>query len=204
MKLAEIVSIYKRLYNNYIKPHMFRLILALALSVIVALSTSSIAWLLDPAVKKIFIDKDKTYALLIPLAIVVAFSMKGVSLFLARTNVIKVGYWICAELQKQMSEKILLSDMADWNPAEIIGDEPNPLDYSLYEYLIMKDAWAIGRSNLGYSKITSSLMTKFSNKPYVNVGLSFRSLIPNSINNKTKEKLVKFYLDKLRKNGVIG
>ena len=77
MNLAEIVSIYKRLYNNYIKPHMFRLILALALSVIVALSTSSIAWLLEPAVKKIFIDKDKTYALLIPLAIVVAFSMKG-------------------------------------------------------------------------------------------------------------------------------
>ena len=102
--------------------------------------------------------------------------------------------------QNNFRNGLIFSDMTDWNPAEIIGDEPNPLDYSLYEYLIMKDAWAIGRSNLGYSKITSSLMTKFSNKPYVNVGLSFRSLIPNSINNKTKEKLVKFYLDKLRKN----
>tara|TARA_B100000029_G_scaffold183608_1_gene181165 strand:+ start:4551 stop:6956 length:2406 start_codon:yes stop_codon:yes gene_type:complete len=95
---------------------------------------------------------------------------------------------------------LIFSDMTDWNPAEIIGDEPNPLDFSLYEYLIMKDAWTIGRSNLGYSKIDTSLMTKFSNKPYVNVGLSFRSLIPDSIDNKTKKKLVKFYLEKLRKN----
>ena len=110
MKLTEITSIYKRLYKNYIKEHMFRILMALALSVVVATSTSSIAWLLDPAVKKIFIDQDKTYAYLIPIAIIIAFTMKGVSLFLARTNVIKVGYWICAKLQRQMSEKILLSD----------------------------------------------------------------------------------------------
>ncbi len=95
---------------------------------------------------------------------------------------------------------LIFSDMTDWNPAEIIGDEPNPLDYSLYEYLIMRDAWTIGRSDLGYSRIKSSLMTKFSNKPYVNVGLSFRSLIPNSINIKTKKKLEKFYLEKLERN----
>ena len=80
------------------------------LSIVVAGSTAGIAWLLDPAVKKIFIDQDRTYAYIIPLAIVVAFSAKGLSLFFARTNVIKVGYWVSAELQKEMSDKVILSD----------------------------------------------------------------------------------------------
>tara|TARA_Y100001970_G_scaffold256341_1_gene333985 strand:- start:581 stop:2323 length:1743 start_codon:yes stop_codon:yes gene_type:complete len=110
MKYKEIKPILKRLFNNYIKKHLPRLFLALALSIIVAASTSAIAWLLDPAIKKIFIDQDKTYFYLIPFGIVCAFSAKGISLYFARTNVIKVGHWICAELQKQMSNKILLSD----------------------------------------------------------------------------------------------
>ena len=110
MKLPEVIIILKRLFNDYIKKHFSRLFVALILSIIVAGSTSSIAWLLDPAVKKIFIEQDKTYAYLIPLAIVLAFSAKGISLYFARTNVIKVGYWITASMQKQMSEKILLSD----------------------------------------------------------------------------------------------
>ena len=96
MKYNEITPILKRLFNNYIKKHLPRLFLALGLSIIVAASTSAIAWLLDPAIKKIFIDQDKTYFYLIPFGIVCAFSAKGISLYFARTNVIKVGHWICA------------------------------------------------------------------------------------------------------------
>ena len=78
---------------------------------IVAGSTASIAWLLDPAVKKIFIEQDQTMILLIPLAIVVAFSSKGISLYFARANVLKVGFEISRELQDEMSSSILKSDM---------------------------------------------------------------------------------------------
>ncbi len=110
MNFKEILPILKRLFKDYIRKYFKRLILALALSIIVAGSTAGIAWLLDPAVKKIFIDQDKTYAYLIPIAIIIAFSAKGLSLFFARTNVIKVGYWVCAKMQKQMSDTIILSD----------------------------------------------------------------------------------------------
>ena len=110
MNFTEILPILKRLFKDYISRYFKRLILALALSIIVAGSTAGIAWLLDPAVKKIFIDQDRTYAYLIPIAIIITFSAKGLSLFFARTNVIKVGYWVCAEMQKQMSDKIILSD----------------------------------------------------------------------------------------------
>jgi glutamine kinase len=90
------------------------------------------------------------------------------------------------------------SDMSDWNPAEIIGNTPNALDYSLYHKIIMKDAWYLGRSRIGYqNNIDQQLMVKFGNKPYVDIRASFYSLIPNNIKKKYKIKLLKFYYNKL-------
>ena len=99
------------------------------------------------------------------------------------------------------SVNTIFSDMADWNPSEIIGNNPNLLDYSLYDYLIMSKSWYLGRNLLNYQTINDSkLMKRFGNKPYVDVNLSFDSLIPNNINKKTRKKLLKFYLDKLLNN----
>ena len=111
MKLEELKKILKRLYKEYVKRHFKRIILSLGLSLIVAGSTSATAWLLDPAVKKIFIDKDKTLAWLIPIFIVLAFSAKGISLYFARINIIKVGARISGALQKQISNIILETDI---------------------------------------------------------------------------------------------
>ena len=111
MKLTELIIILKRLYREYVKRHFKRIILALVLSLIVAGSTSATAWLLDPAVKKIFIDQDKTLAWLIPIFIIFAFSSKGISLYYARINIIKVGARIGGELQKQIANIILLADI---------------------------------------------------------------------------------------------
>ena len=111
MKLNELIIILKRLYQEYVKKYFKRIILSLVLSLIVAGSTSATAWLLDPAVKKIFIDQDKTLAWLIPIGIVLAFSTKGISLYFARLNIIKVGYRIAGELQKKISNIILLADI---------------------------------------------------------------------------------------------
>ena len=111
MNLEELINILKRLYREYVKKHLNKILLALILSIIVAGSTSATAWLLDPAVKKIFIDKDKTLSWLIPIMIVLAFSSKGISLYLARINIIKVGNLIAGELQKKISNSIIHSDI---------------------------------------------------------------------------------------------
>ena len=79
-------QILKRLYNDYTKKHLKKIILALLLSVAVAASTSSIAYLLDPAIKEIFIKKDQTMILIIPILIVIAFATKGLSLYIAKTT----------------------------------------------------------------------------------------------------------------------
>ena len=111
MKLNEIISILKRLYKEHVKKYWKRIVLSIVLSIIVAAATASTAWLLDPAVKKIFIDKDKTFAWLIPICIVITFSAKGLSLYFARINIIKVGTRIGGELQKRISTFIINADI---------------------------------------------------------------------------------------------
>ena len=111
MKFQELKQILKRLYIDYVKKHLKKIFLALILSLIVAGSTSATAWLLDPAVKKIFIDQDKTLAWLIPILIILAFSSKGICLYFARINIIRVGQEVSGEIQKQIANNILKSDI---------------------------------------------------------------------------------------------
>ena len=111
MDFKELILILKRLYKEYVRKHLKRIILALILSVLLALSTSGIAWLLDPAVKKIFIEQNKTLAWLIPLAIMFAFATKGITLYFARMTIIRVAQEICGEIQKKISENILFADI---------------------------------------------------------------------------------------------
>ncbi len=112
MKFDELKIILKRLYNDHINRYLNRIFLSLILSLVVSLSTSSIAWLLDPAVKKIFIENNQTYAWTIPLAIIVAFSSKGICLYFARILLIKTGQEISGELQTKVAKYILNTDIA--------------------------------------------------------------------------------------------
>ena len=111
MKFDELKIILKRLYKEYVKKHLKKILIALVLSIIVAASTSSIAWLLDPAVKKIFIEQNKVFTWSIPILIVIAFSSKGLSLYFARINIIRVGEEVAGALQKKVANNILTSDI---------------------------------------------------------------------------------------------
>ena len=81
----------KRLYREYTKKYIKQILTAVLFSLFVAASTSSIAWLLDPAIDKIFIQKDQSLLMIIPILIIVAFTTKGVSLYLAKVIMINVG-----------------------------------------------------------------------------------------------------------------
>ena len=111
MQFSELKILLKRLFREYVKQHFKKILIALVLSIIVAASTSGIAWLLDPAVKKIFIEQNKTFAWSIPLLIILAFSSKGLSLYLARINIIRVGEEVAGALQKKVANNILTSDI---------------------------------------------------------------------------------------------
>ena len=111
MKFTELKKILRRLYTEYVKKHLNKILIALVLSLIVAGSTAGIAWLLDPAVKKIFIEQNKVFAWSIPVLIIIAFSSKGLSLYFARINIIRVGEEVAGALQKKVANNILISDI---------------------------------------------------------------------------------------------
>ena len=111
MNFKELKIILGRLFNEYVKKHLKRIFLALLLSIIVAGSTSAIAWLLDPAVKKIFIEKNTTLSWIIPILIIIAFAGKGISLYVARLLIIRVGEEVSGVIKKQIADNIVRSDI---------------------------------------------------------------------------------------------
>ena len=104
------IDILKRLYNDFTKKYVGKIIFSVFLSLIVAGSTSSIAWLLDPAIKKIFIEKDQTLIFIIPILIIVAFTTKGLSLYFAKVTMIGVGEHVKKDVQIDMLRSLIKAD----------------------------------------------------------------------------------------------
>ena len=105
----------KRLYNDYTKKFLIKILVSIFFSILVAGSTSAIAWLLDPAIEKIFIEKDQSLILIIPIAIIIAFFLKGASLYLAKTILIKVAHEVTKILQYQVVKSLISSDSETMN-----------------------------------------------------------------------------------------
>ena len=103
-------EIYSRLYRDYSKKYLKKIIISGLFSIIVAGSTSAIAWLLDPAIKKLFIEKDQSLLFLIPFLIIVAFTIKGFSLYLAKVTMIGVGESVKKKLQFDMLNNLIGAD----------------------------------------------------------------------------------------------
>ena len=104
------VEILKRLYKDYTKKYLNKIFLAVFFSILVAGSTSVTAWLLDPAIEKIFLNKDQTLLILIPILIIIAFATKGISLYLAKVTMFKVAEEVKKEIQLDMLTSFIRSD----------------------------------------------------------------------------------------------
>ena len=99
-----------RLYKNYTSKFLNRILIAGLFSILVAGSTSMIAYLLDPAIKKIFVEKDQTLIYLIPIAIILAFATKGFTLYFAKTNMIHVAENVKKNIQSDMMVSLINAD----------------------------------------------------------------------------------------------
>jgi len=95
-------------------------------------------------------------------------------------------------------DRTVLGVMPDWNPAEMIGTEPDPLAVSLYRYLITDDIWARARAEAGYRDVRPTpLMVTLAGKPYIDTRADFNSFLPASLPDELGRQLVGHYLDRL-------
>ena len=104
------IDIIKRLYFDYSKKHIKKILFSLFFALLVAGSTSAIAYLLDPAIKKIFIEKDQTLIIIIPIFIIIAFTVKGSALYLAKILMIKVSEEVKKDMQCDMLINLISAD----------------------------------------------------------------------------------------------
>jgi len=107
---VEKIDIIKRLYFDYSKKHIKKILFSLFFALLVAGSTSAIAYLLDPAIKKIFIEKDQTLIIIIPIFIIIAFTVKGSALYLAKILMIRVSEEVKKDMQCDMLINLISAD----------------------------------------------------------------------------------------------
>ncbi len=126
------IEILKRLYREYTKKYLYKILLALLFSLVLAGSTSSIAYLLDPAIEKIFINKDRSLIIIIPFFIVIAFAAKGISLYAAKVIMIGISEEIRKALQMDMMKSLIKADtdfIEKRHTGKIIGNLLNDVNY---------------------------------------------------------------------------
>ncbi|MDA7780943.1 ABC transporter ATP-binding protein/permease [Candidatus Pelagibacter sp.] len=104
------IDIIKRLFFDYTKKHIKKILLSVFFALLVAGSTSGIAYLLDPAIEKIFIEKDQALIIIIPIFIIIAFAVKGFSLYLAKVLMIGVSEEVRKDLQCDMLNNLIAAD----------------------------------------------------------------------------------------------
>tara|TARA_Y100000816_G_C26087828_1_gene574330 strand:- start:65 stop:1801 length:1737 start_codon:yes stop_codon:yes gene_type:complete len=103
-------QILKRLYKEYTKKYVKKIILSVFFTLLLAASTSSIAYLLDPAIKLLFIEKKESLLFVIPGLIILAFVIKGGSLYLAKVIMINVSEEVRKDIQVDMFASLIVAD----------------------------------------------------------------------------------------------
>ena len=104
------IQILKRLYKSYTKKYLKKILISVFFTVLLAASTSSVAYLLDPAIKQLFIEQKKSLILIIPSLIVLAFAIKGVSLYLAKIIMIGVAADVTKDIQVDIFSSLIKAD----------------------------------------------------------------------------------------------
>ena len=106
----EKTNLIKRIFKTQVKQYLSQILIIFLFIVVSALATASVAWLLDPAIKKIFIEKNKTLLFVIPGLIILAFIVKSISIYIIRIKTIKISFNVTKNIQSLMARKILTSD----------------------------------------------------------------------------------------------
>jgi len=117
-----------------------------------------------------------------------------------KINLIKKFKKINIKNETLAGKKTILSNMSDWNPAEIIGKKPSNLSLSLYSELITNSIWAKQRYNYGYKDVRpNKLMLNIAGSPYIDLRVDFNSFLPSKLNKEISEKIINYQINQINK-----
>ena len=104
------LQILKRLYKDYTIKYLRKILISVFFTLLLAGSTSSIAYLLDPAIKQLFILQEQSLMYVIPAVIILAFAVKGSSLYIAKVIMINVAAEVRKDMQIDMFASLIKAD----------------------------------------------------------------------------------------------
>ena len=105
-------SILLRIFNNYIKKHSQKIFISIVCMIVVSATTATNAWMMQPVLDEIFINKDESLLMIIPIAIFLIAFIKGISSYIQSVMMSFVGYKIVADLQNDMFESLINCDVS--------------------------------------------------------------------------------------------
>ena len=106
------LELVNRIFKTQVKKYIPELSITFIFIILTSITTAATAWLLDPAIKEIFENKNTKMLYLIPIAIIFTFILKAFSVYGTRIITIKVGIKIIKNIQTLMAQKFLLSDIS--------------------------------------------------------------------------------------------
>ena len=106
------IDLIKRIFKTQVRRYLYQILIIFLFILVSAGATAGVAWLLDPAIKKIFVEKNTKLLFIIPALIVFAFMLKSIATYIIRVKTIKVSYSVIKNIQILMADKILKSDTA--------------------------------------------------------------------------------------------
>ena len=106
------IDLIKRIFKTQVRRYLSQILIIFLFILVSAGATAGVAWLLDPAIKKIFVEKNTKLLFIIPALIVFAFMLKSIATYIIRVKTIKISYSVIKNIQILMADKILKSDTA--------------------------------------------------------------------------------------------
>ena len=120
IKNKNTIRLLKRLFANYVRKHYSKLIISIFCMIIVAGATALNAWMMQPVLDEIFINKNKTLIVLIPIAVITIAIFKGIASYIQSIFMSFIGYRLVADVQNQMFRAAIRCDLSFHN--EINGE----------------------------------------------------------------------------------
>ena len=109
---SKTLPLVKRLFNDYVRSYKFYIAMAIICMVFAAATTAANAWIMQPVLDDVFLDKNKDMLMILPIAVLIIAIVKGFSEFGQSVLMLLVGQRTIGDIQKDMYASLMKADLS--------------------------------------------------------------------------------------------